>query len=322
MNTQLWPWRGRFALSCIVLLATVALFASRAHGHGEEIAVGGGARGSVQLTAGQMRAIGLTLAVAKERPMATLLTLNGVVQSSVDRQAVVSSRISGAVTALYARLGDVVSKGQRLARVQSRLVGDPPPSVALTAPRAGVIDAVEVTLGQAVEPAVALFHISDPAQVNVVARVYEEDLAKVRLGQVAHIRALSYPDRIFTGKVTLVGPVLDASSRTVPVWISLSNPGGVLKPNLFARVDIALTQNGAALAVPTATIIAANGEQFVFVRSGSKFNRVEISTGAVDDAHTEVSDGLVPGDEVVIQGNRQLYTLWLTGGKPPAAEED
>ena len=106
------------------------------------------------------------------------------------------------------------------------------------------------------------------------------------------------------------------------VWITLPNSDGVLKPNFFARARLVLKQNDAALAVPTAAIIAANGEQFVFVREGSQYQRVEIETGASDDEFTEVTDGVVPGDEVVTQGNRQLYTLWLTGGKPAAVDKD
>lgn len=288
--------------------------------HGDQIEVGEGAKGPVALNEAQQKAIGLQLVPADLRPLAELLKLNGEVRLLPGRQADVSTRISGQVKALYANLGQTVSGGQRLARVQSRLVGDPPPSVEVTAPMSGVVDALNVTIGQSVEPTSVLFRISDRSQVNVVARVYEEDLGKVRLGQTARVQVLSYPDQIFSGKVILVGPTLDPQSRTVEVWVRLANPKGLLKPNLFARASIVIKQNEAALAVPTAAIIEANGEKFVFVRQGSKFGRVEIGTGASDDEYTEVTDGLVPGDEVVTQGNRQIYTLWLTGVKSGAGE--
>lgn len=304
------------------LFVVAALLPGIAHAHGEEIAVGGGVKGPVQLTAAQAKAIGLKLVAADLRPLGEVLNVNGEVQLLANRQTAVSTRINGQITALYVSLGDVVRKGQRVARVQSRLVGDPPPSVDVYAPMAGVVDAVSVMPGQAVEPTVALLRISDRAQVKVVARVYEEDLGKVRLGQQAHVRVSSYPDRVFNGKVTLIGPVLDAASRTTEVWIGLSNPDGLLKPNLFARAGIVLKRDDAVLAVPDAAIIAANGEQFVFVREGSKYHRVEIATGSGDGEFTAVTDGIVPGDEVVTQGNRQLYTLWLTGGKAPAVERD
>ena len=87
-------------------------------------------------------------------------------------------------------------------------------------------------------------------------------------------------------------------------------------------MGVVLKQNAAALAVPNAAIIEANGEKFVFVKQKDTFTRVEIATGASDDRYTEVTDGLVPGDEVVTQGNRQVYTVWLTGGVPLRGEDD
>jgi hypothetical protein len=112
----------------------------------------------------------------------------------------------------------------------------------------------------------------------------------------------------------LIGPALDAASRTAVVWVRLANPDGILKPNLFAKAAVVLKQNAAALAISNAAIMEANGEKFVFVKQGEQFDRVDITTGLADDQFSEVTDGLVPGDEVVTQGNRELYTLWLTGG--------
>ena len=305
-----------FAITALAaLLAAAPLFPRDAKAHGDEIEVGdSGAKGPVSLSEAQAKAIGLTLVAADLKPLADLLTLNGEMQLLPDRQAQVSTRISGQVTALYVQLGDTVKAGQKLARVQARLVGDPPPSVDVSSPKGGVVDAVNIAVGQSVEPATTLFQVSDRSQVNLVARVYEEDLGKIRLGQDARIHTLSYPDRVFNGKVTLIGPTLDAASRTAQVWFRLSNPDGLLKPNLFAKAAVVLKQNEAALAIPNAAIIEANGEKFVFVKQGEQYQRIEITTGLADDEDSEVTDGLVPGDEVATQGNRQLYTLWLTGG--------
>ena len=310
--------RVELGAASLLLMASLGGVPSVLLAHGGEIEVGEGARGPVALSVTQQQAIGLQLVAADLRPLSELLNLNGEVRLLPGRQAEVSTRISGQVTALYGNLGDSVRSGQRLVRVQSRLVGDPPPSVDVTAPMTGIVDALNVALGQSVEPTTVLYRISDRSQVNVVARVYEEDLGKVQLGQAAHVRTLSYPDRVFAGKVILVSPTLDPQSRTVEVWVRLANPEGLLRPNLFARAGIILKETPAALAIPNGAIIEANGEKFVFVHqtgaSGDQFDRVEISTGAADDEFSEVTEGLVPGDEVVLQGNRQIYTLWLTGG--------
>ena len=303
----------------------LALFAAPgalppAFAHGGAIEVGSGVRGPVPLSAAQQRAIALQLAPASLRPLSAELNLNGEVRLLPDRQADVSTRINGQVKALYANLGDSVRLGQRLALVQSRLVGDPPPSVTITAPRSGVIDARNVVVGQAVDPSTVLFHISDRSQVFVVGRVYEEDIGKIRPGQEARIRALGYPKQVFTGKIKLIDPDLDPLSRTVKAWIRLANPQGLLKPGMFVRAAVILRRDDAALTIPNSAIIEANGEKFVFVREGNKYHRVEISIGAKDDEYSEITAGLVPGDEVVTQGNREIYTMWLTGGQMKAEE--
>ena len=309
--------RFRIGLVLPGLFGCLAAFA-----HGGQIDVGGGAKGPVHLSAAQQSAIGLQVEAATQRPLSALLYLNGEVRPVPGRQADVSTRISGQVTQVVATLGERVGIGQKLARVQSRLVGDPPPSVDVSAPMGGIVDAVGVAVGQSVEPNSVLFHIQDTAEVNIVARVYEEDLGKVQVGQIANVRLLSYPNKTFSGKIALIGPILDPLSRTVEVWVKLPNPDGLLKPNLFARVGVVLRQNGATLTIPTAAIIEANGEKFVFVKQKDVFARVEIGTGSIDDRYTEVTEGLVPGDEVVTQGGLQVYTAWLTGGKPLKGEDD
>lgn len=301
-------------LGGLVVLLIALNTPAPAFAHGGQIEVGGGVRGPVQMDATQQNAIALKLVTASPRPLSTLLNLNGEVQLLPNRQADVSLRISGQVKALYANLGDQVRTGQRLVLVQSRLVGDPPPSVTITAPMGGVIDARNIVVGQAVEPNTVLFHISDRSQVMVAANVYEEDLGKIKVGQEVRIQVLSYP-QFFTGKITLIDANLDPLSRTIKAWIQLANPQGLLKPNMFARASVVLRRNGAALAVPNSAIIEANGEKFVFVREGNRFTRVEVSVGAKDTEYSEITDGLVPGDEVVTQGNRQIYTMWLTGGQ-------
>ncbi len=297
----------------VCALLTVAPLSVLAH-KGEIKVKENGTPGAVKLTKAQQQTIDLKVTPASQRLMRQELNLNGEVQLMPDRQANVSIRISGHITAVYANLGDKVRKGQALAKIQSRLVGEPPPSVVIKAPLAGVIDARNVNLGQTVEPNSVLFHISDRTKMLIIASVYEEDVGKVKLNQEAVVQVLSYPDRVFMGKVILVSPNLDTVTRTVKVWIEVANLGDLLKPNMFAKANLLLQKKEDALSVPNAAVLEAKGQKFVFVREGNQFSRVLVKTGVVDQDYTEIREGgLVPGDEVVTQGTRQLYTLWLTG---------
>lgn len=287
---------------------------SFAHGGNIEVSEGG-TKGPVHLTPEQARMLDIKVVQATHRPMAQLLGLNGQIQLLPDAQADVSIRISGSVTAIDVNLGDSVKTGQRLATVQSRLVGNPPPSVAVNAPIAGIIDARNINLGQAVEPNTVLFHISNRDKLLVIAQVYEEDLGKVKVGQEVNVHVLSYPKQTFPGQVTLIEPNLDPLTRTVNVRITLDNKEGLLKPGMFVRANVILSHNKAALVVPNAALLQADNEQFVFVQNGGTYKRVDVKVGAVEDDYSEIIDGLVPGDLVVTQGNRELYTLWLSGGR-------
>ena len=110
----------------------------------------------------------------------------------------------------------------------------------------------------------------------VAGRVYEEDLGRIKGGQEARVRLLAYPEQLFAAKVTLMEPNLDPLSRSVKVWVQLDNPQDLMKPNMFARIGVVLQKDDAALTIPNDAILEANGEKFVFVRDGDKFDRVEI----------------------------------------------
>ncbi|MDI9819580.1 efflux RND transporter periplasmic adaptor subunit [Tatlockia sp. PL877] len=294
-----------------------------AFGHGEKIEISDyQPKGPIYLTKEQQNIIDLKLVKASRRPMTQSLGLNGEIQLLPNEQADVSVRISGNVAAVYANLGDQVKVDQPLLKVQSRLIGDPPPSIIVYAPIAGIIDARNVNLGQAVEPDTVLFHISNRKRLLLMAKVYEEDLGKVKVGQKASLDVLSYPAKTFTGEVFLIEPNLDSMTRTVNVQIMLENVGNLLKPGMFTRANLMLGENQNALTIPNTAILEANGEKFVFIRQDNKFQRIVIQTGLSNDHFSEVTEGLHAGDEVVVQGNRQLYTFWLTGGGHAAPEKD
>lgn len=317
----LWIKRWLCHSTKIVIFFALPMFILTVYAHGEKIDVGAGRQGPVTLTQQQQEAIGLQLTTVTKHTIDDTLTLNGEMELLPNQQADVSLRISGQVKAIFVNLGDVVTQGQPLTVVQSRLVGNPPPSVQITAPMAGVIDARNINVGQSVEPNTVLFHISDRTQMVLVAKLYEEDLGKVKINQKARVHMMSYPQQPFLGNVYLVSPQLDPLTRTVDVWIKVININNLLKPNMFGRANVILQRKEGALVIPNQAIIQAEGEDFVFVKKGNQFNRVDVKTGIKNDQYTEIVGGLAAGDEVVLQGNRELYTAWLVGSKAEAKDE-
>lgn len=310
-----------FTCLAVVIAAMLCLAAPRRlFAHGGQIETGGGG-GPVKLAKEQQAALGLKTAKAELRDIDAVLMLNGKVKLDPNFHAHVSTRIEGRVEKLYAKVGDKVEKGQKLADIQSRQIGNPPPVVAIEALVGGVINERSVTLGESVEPDKELFHIIDLSEVIVEAEVYEEDIGKVKLGQVVRIRVLGYPDDAFEGKITFVGVELDPEKRVLPVWISVQNSDWKLRPEMFAKVAVIIVHHEGVLAVPKEAILEAEGEKFVMARTGDTFNRLDVKTGAADDGFVEIQEGLIPDDLVVTVGKREVYTTWLTGGKKITAKE-
>ena len=299
------------------LLTAIAL-PQFAHGHGEgqlgtNDSTSGSGNGGVELSDTAQKSIGLKVVEADIRPVEGVLSVNGIVKPEPNRVAEVSTRAEGRIQELYASLGDRVKKGQKLAAMLPRQIGNPP-LVSITAPLSGTIVERNVSLGGFVAPNETLFRIADLSEVIVEGDVFESDVSKVKLGQDARVRLDAYPDKVFTGKVTFVASGLDPEKRTLDLWVSLGNREGLLRPELFAKIALVVNPNREVIAIPIDAIIDDGVEKFVFVKNGDEFVRQDVATGMSDDRYIEITDGLYPGDKVVTDGNRQIYTKWLLGG--------
>ncbi len=150
-----------------------------------------------------------------------------------------------------------------------------------------------------------LYQIADLSSVWVVADVFEQDLAFIHPGQAVKIKVDAYVDREFAGKVTFVYPTLTAETRTAKVRIELSNAERLLKPAMYARLEMASGHGGApVLTVPDSAILDTGTRQVVLVRRGEgAFEPRTVRTGLHADNYVEVLDGVREGETVVVSAN-------------------
>jgi cobalt-zinc-cadmium efflux system membrane fusion protein len=154
---------------------------------------------------------------------------------------------------------------------------------------------------------VELFTIGDIKNVWVVADVPDTDLPELHVGDPVEIRAVAYPGRVFHGAIELVGSTVDPVLRTVRVRCSLANEGGELRPEMFAAVSIPQPSQQ-RLAVPRDAVVAINETRYVYVQSNTRpddrivFKRRRVAIGDEHDGVVPITDGLQPGERVVIQG--------------------
>jgi cobalt-zinc-cadmium efflux system membrane fusion protein len=174
--------------------------------------------------------------------------------------------------------------------------------VAIRAPVSGVITEQNVTTASGVKTldnSPNLFTISDFSRVWVICDVYENDLAHVRLGDSADIRLNAYPDRVFTGRVSNIGQILDPSLRSAKVRIELANPG-VMRLGMFVTATFHTPQQRLNAAVPATAVLHLHDRDWVYVPEGSRFRRVEVVGGAMlPDKQQEIRSGVTPGQLVV-----------------------
>ncbi len=103
----------------------------------------------------------------------------------------------------------------------------------------------------------------------------------------------------------------------------ISNPSGLLKPGMFAELEVITAKTAASLlAIPVAAVVDANGKKVVYVQNGNAFQAAEVALGRTTGDMVEVKTGLFAGDMVVTQRGTQLYAQSLRGGsEKPAADE-
>jgi Cu(I)/Ag(I) efflux system membrane fusion protein len=154
-------------------------------------------------------------------------------------------------------------------------------------------------------PGEVLFEIADLSSVWLLADVSEQDVGLVRVGQEAKIGIVAYPGETFSGKVVFLYPTIDAATRTAKVRIELANSGGLLKPAMFANVELASGDTrGEVLAVPESAVLDSGARQVVLVRRGEGlFEPRKVGIGMRADGYIEVTEGLQAGEQVVVRAN-------------------
>jgi RND family efflux transporter MFP subunit len=167
----------------------------------------------------------------------------------------------------------------------------------------------------------------DITTMIAVIDIIESDYAKVKVGEVAQITSDSYPDQVFTGKIARIAPLLDEASRQARVEIEIPNPQSLLKPGMYARVQIIFAQKKNATVIPAAALCMNKKVQGVFLvdLQTKKVKFVEVKTGIQNNDYIEVISPQLSG-VVVTLGQDQLddgksITLPKPEGKKDSARQ-
>ncbi len=187
--------------------------------------------------------------------------------------------------------------------------------IELRAPIAGSVVFRDAVVGQPLAPDHVIATIVDLQRLWFLGRIFEKDLARIRLGAAAEVELNAYPSERFNGKIEYVGQQIDPVARTVIARIVLDNRQGLLRLGLFGTARISAggpDKPEPVLVVPRDALTEISGKSIVFVHHpDDDFELHEVVVGRSSLGKTEVLGGLREGEEIVTEGVFSLKSLVL-----------
>ena len=184
-----------------------------------------------------------------------------------------------------------------------------------TGPKSGYVDIVAqqhgiilkrlINPGEVVNENTTLFELSDLSEVFLESNVYEKDIAEVELGEKVIFYSEAFPNNAFEGIINYIAQTADQDTRTIPVRVKMKNPQNQLKPEMFGKVFINLS-NKEVLAIDKKAVQKVDDKTVVYIEVPNGFKEVEVVTGKESDSLIEIVNGLKPKQKVVTEGS-----FWL-----------
>lgn len=178
----------------------------------------------------------------------------------------------------------------------------------ITAPISGTVVAVSAEVGSYATASQPMFTISDTDTLEVVAGVSESNVSKISVGDTVSIMIPTLDKAVYEGKIVEIGKVMDQTSKSYPVRISLDNSKGNFLAGMYAEVSITTDRVKDCLVVPVDAISYKNDSESVMVVVDDKAEQRVIKTGVNDGSNYVVTEGLDIGDAVIVKGNINLVS--------------
>lgn len=176
----------------------------------------------------------------------------------------------------------------------------------IVAPFSGEISRRYMDAGALASSSTPIVNLIHTETLKVVAHILEKDIPLLKTGMKARIMAESFPGKVFEGRIARISSALEPATRTLHAEIEISNAGRMLKPSMFATVELVLSQKPKALVIPQYAVIEEKGSKIVYVIQRNQAFRRTIVTGIEQTPYVEVLQGVSEGDQVVVRGQDAL----------------
>ena len=155
-------------------------------------------------------------------------------------------------------------------------------TLTIVAPIAGTVADRETTVGEsAKDPGKKIMTIVNGTGVQASGNVFEKDLSQIKVDQSVRVKVNGLSDRTFGGRISVIGTAVSSETRVVPIKVELDNVDGVLKPGMFAEIEVLTDRTPVAvLAIPKSAIVETNDKKkIVFVQNGKSFQSTDVTLG-------------------------------------------
>ena len=242
---------------------------------------------------------------------ATIQTLNDYVitNGEVESQSAIEvfPSMNGKIASINVMLGSHVNKGDVIAKVDPSEPGTKYALSPVEAPISGSIVSSPSKVGEKVSTSTSITMIGDIENLQISAPVPERYVAELKPGLKAEVTLEAYPGIVFSATVSRVSPVVDAATRTKEIILNFDKKDSRINAGMFAKVKLYTSKYAGQIAIPKDSLVSQNDDSYLFVvNDDSTGSKRLVKTGKTVDNLIQITDNLVTGERVVVEGMLSL----------------
>jgi RND family efflux transporter MFP subunit len=231
------------------------------------------------------------------------------------------ARVQIATTESQVHLADTQVAQQRAGQRMAQMRLD---DTRVVAPFSGFVAEKRLEVGASVSglaaatsnASIAILTLQDIDPVKVQVEVPERDVPRIRPGNAVRVTSDAYPGRRFSGRVARVLHALDPRTRTMGIEVDIPNPENLLKPGMYARVELVVEVRPGALLLPLEVLTGTQGAPTVLVVRDGKVVSTVVELGPTDGPLVQVVKGLGPESQIILQGKELVRDGMVVSAVP------
>jgi len=187
----------------------------------------------------------------------------------------------------------------------------------IVSPLTGVVVSRSLDPGAYVTPGTStpIVTVSELRTMDVLVNIGEPDLPLVRKGGPVQIQVDAYPGRTFRGYINRIAGGIDPNTRTAEMEVDILNPGGLLRPGMYATAEVSAGTQP-ALVIPLSALLTVGVQQYVWLVQHAIAVQHPITIGQASGSVVEVTGGLTTSDLIIVRGIDEVRPNEPVNGTP------